>query len=41
MAYFDVETKPLDYYYDDLEEEEVKDVLEKLFRYNPAERWSA
>ena len=41
MSFFDIQRKPLQYYYDDLQEQELKSILDKLFIYDPNERWSA
>ena len=41
LSYFQIERKAIDFYYGDLECEEVREVLDHLFEYDPARRWSA
>ena len=35
LSYFKVEKKPIEFYYDDLEIEEIKPILESLIQYHP------
>ena len=41
LQFFDIDRKPIDYYYDDLDNEEIKFMLNNLFVYDPDKRWSA
>lgn len=41
LSYFNVERRDRRFYYDDLEIEEIKPILDQLLQYDPDKRWSA